>query len=60
MKALQMVLCYAVNFFNCISYVFDLLNFVRTGLVPFVTIFHWDLPQALEEEYGGFLSPSIV
>ncbi|MQM06420.1 hypothetical protein Taro_039244 [Colocasia esculenta] len=30
------------------------------GLLPFVTIFHWDTPQSLEDEYGGFLSPSIV
>ncbi|POO00099.1 Glycoside hydrolase [Trema orientale] len=27
---------------------------------PFVTLFHWDLPQALEDAYGGFLSPKIV
>ena len=33
---------------------------MNAGLKPFVTIFHWDLPQALEEEYGGFLSPHIV
>ncbi|CAH9111827.1 unnamed protein product [Cuscuta epithymum] len=30
------------------------------GLEPFVTIFHWDVPQALEDKYGGFLSPRIV
>ncbi|KAF3450133.1 hypothetical protein FNV43_RR06213 [Rhamnella rubrinervis] len=30
------------------------------GIMPFVTIFHWDVPQALEEEYGGFLKPQIV
>ncbi|KAK1418709.1 hypothetical protein QVD17_27855 [Tagetes erecta] len=27
---------------------------------PFVTLFHWDTPTALEEEYMGFLSPKIV
>ncbi|KAF5200160.1 Beta-glucosidase, partial [Thalictrum thalictroides] len=30
------------------------------GLRPFVTLFHWDLPQHLEDEYGGFLSSEIV
>ncbi|XP_027065676.1 beta-glucosidase 12-like [Coffea arabica] len=33
---------------------------LANGLTPTVTIFHWDVPQALEEEYGGFLSPKIV
>nr|XP_043627359.1 beta-glucosidase 24-like [Erigeron canadensis] len=27
---------------------------------PFVSLFHWDLPNALEQEYMGFLSPLIV
>ncbi|KAJ1688776.1 hypothetical protein LUZ63_012931 [Rhynchospora breviuscula] len=30
------------------------------GIEPFVTLFHWDPPQALEDQYGGFLSPNIV
>ncbi|KAJ6803992.1 beta-glucosidase 12-like [Iris pallida] len=30
------------------------------GLQPFVTLFHWDTPQGLDEQYGSFLSPRIV
>ncbi|XP_020553802.1 beta-glucosidase 12-like isoform X2 [Sesamum indicum] len=33
---------------------------LANGIIPFVTLFHWDLPQALEDEYLGFLSPRIV
>lgn len=30
------------------------------GVQPFVTLFHWDSPQGLEDKYGGFLSPNII
>ncbi|XP_011081619.1 beta-glucosidase 13-like [Sesamum indicum] len=33
---------------------------IKHGLEPYVTLFHFDLPQALQEEYGGFLSKQIV
>ncbi|KAM7508714.1 hypothetical protein LguiA_019167 [Lonicera macranthoides] len=33
---------------------------VLPGIEPYVTLFHWDLPQALEDAYGGFLSSQIV
>ncbi len=32
----------------------------RHGITPWVTIFHWDLPQALETEFGGWRSRRIV
>ncbi|CAI0427981.1 unnamed protein product [Linum tenue] len=33
---------------------------LANGIKPLVTLWHFDLPQALEDEYGGFLSPKIV
>ncbi|XP_004490615.1 beta-glucosidase 13-like [Cicer arietinum] len=44
-----------------ITYYNNFINeLIANGIEVFVTLFHWDLPQALEDEYGGFLSPRIV
>lgn len=39
------------------SALLDLL--VEKNIEPRVTLYHWDLPLALEEEYNGWLSPQI-
>ncbi|KAG6590225.1 Cyanogenic beta-glucosidase, partial [Cucurbita argyrosperma subsp. sororia] len=44
-----------------IRYYNNLINeLLANGIKPYVTLFHWDTPQALEEKYGGFLGAQIV
>ena len=40
------------------SALLDLLK--EKNIEPRVTLYHWDLPLALEEEYKGWLSPSVI
>ncbi|XP_020551751.1 beta-glucosidase 12-like isoform X1 [Sesamum indicum] len=44
-----------------IDYYNNLINeLLANGIEPFVTILHFDVPQALQDAYGGFLNAQIV
>lgn len=44
-----------LRFYNAV--IDELLS---VGITPLVTIYHWDLPQCLEDEYGGWLGRKVV
>ncbi|XP_065874786.1 beta-glucosidase 12-like [Euphorbia lathyris] len=46
---------------KCINHYNKLINHLLSkGIKPIVTLFHWDLPQVIEDQYQGFLNPKII
>ncbi|CAH2061087.1 unnamed protein product [Thlaspi arvense] len=44
-----------------IDYYHKLLDaLIAKNITPFVTLFHWDLPQTLQDEYEGFLNRTVI
>ncbi|KAG2256941.1 hypothetical protein Bca52824_076235 [Brassica carinata] len=33
---------------------------IAKNITPFVTLYHWDLPQTLQDEYEGFLNRQVI
>ena len=44
----------------CFDEFADFFFWDKAGIQPHVTLYHYDQPQALEDEYQGWLSPKIV
>jgi hypothetical protein len=42
-----------------ITFLFLYLLLLISGIQPFVTLTHYDIPQELEDRYGAWLSPEI-
>ncbi|KAM7523337.1 hypothetical protein LguiA_013239 [Lonicera macranthoides] len=47
--------------FEGVKFYKDLIKeLIANEITPYVSLFYWDVPQALEDKYGGFRSSQIV
>ena len=50
----------SVNLLAISHYSHFIDKLLENGITPIVTIYHWDLPNALQEKYNGWLGDEIV
>ncbi|MDR0846900.1 MAG: glycoside hydrolase family 1 protein [Lactobacillales bacterium] len=44
-----------------LQFYIDLVDeLLAAGIEPLVTLYHWDIPQALQDEYGGWESRQVI
>lgn len=49
-----------IIFFFFLQIIIHSKHYILAGIQPWITILHLDIPQALQDAYGGFMSPQIV
>ncbi|KAH0849406.1 hypothetical protein HID58_096431 [Brassica napus] len=61
MDAYRFSISWTRIFPNGLEYYNSLIDtLLAKGIKPYVTLYHWDLPQALEDRYEGWLSRQVV
>jgi len=55
-----LVFIYNRNYSQFITSKYNFLAKLLTGIEPHVTLYHYDLPQSLEDEYGGWINRKIM
>ena len=45
----------AINHYNKV-----IDELIRNGIEPLVTLYHWDLPEHLDEKYNGWLNKQVI
>ena len=44
-----------------VRYYHDVIDaLIAEGITPMITLYHWDLPSVLHEEYGGWENDSMI